>query len=150
MGIINFRHLGSSIRNFDADGLGNCFQRSVALVMDWPVAKLVIGTMTHDEGDYLHCWVQASDVDYDPSRFEDHGELLAFDRDVYRTSHKARDVHVIPRKFVMDFAKEGGLSAWMLKRDVPDHRFDGVMGEVLLQRLGIPFRVGDDGGLFPA
>lgn len=139
------KHLKATVHNFESFGLGNCFQRSVALVMDHPKAQLVVGTMTNrDTGeDYIHCWVEIDDVDYDPARIEPTDrEFDPYERDIYRRSEQARDIRVIDRPWVMAFAEEGQLSEWMLTLDDTPHTFERSLGAELLTRIGYPHRVG--------
>jgi hypothetical protein len=144
------KHLAATIKEFTSYGLGNCFQRAVAMVMDRPRARLVIGTVTALDGhQYIHSWVEQGQDFYDPTRFEDDEELLLIDREHYIRSKKAVNIIVFTRKFVMDFAKQGNLSNWMLKTHVLNHQHTRSIGEELLTRAGYPYRVDDQGGILP-
>ena len=113
------------------------------MVMDLPSAKLVVGTVEEEEGDrYIHLWVEVRAFDYDPSRYEeDRQRLLALDREAYRHDMRARDVRVVHRRFVMDFARRGALSPWMLRKDGRPHKLGRIMGGALLEELNIPHRM---------
>lgn len=143
------RHLNATLTKFFPLGRGNCFQRSVAMVMDVPTAKLKIGTVTSDHR-YLHAWVGDRGVFYDPSRFEEDGRLNPFDPGHYIVSESVSDIHTVDRKWVLDFARRGSLSRWMLGDPDTYHTLGGIMGEVLLKQRGIPFRVDNKRCLFPS
>jgi hypothetical protein len=149
---MNLRYLTATINNFSAGPYGNCFQRAVALVMDVPTAKLVVGTCEdrQDKHLYLHCWVENRGIYLDPSKFEEHGnQIKPIQKDAFVAVLGARDIHVIDRKWVIDFARSGNLKDWILKRDDTYHTLGGVMGEVLMERRGIPYRVDEHGALLP-
>lgn len=145
-------HLRAVLTRFAPHGRGNCMQQSVAMVMDLPTAKLVIGT-TFDDPDgegYMHAWVKDRGRFYDPSLYVEEGVLRAHHTVTFLAERKACEVHVIARRVVMDFAKVGRLSRWMRSDRHPDHALPGVMGEVLLDRLAIPYSLGPNRELWPA
>ena len=142
------RHLRATLANFTPRGRGNCVQQSVAMVMDVPTAKLKIGTV-FDGHSYLHAWVEDRGIFYDPSRFEEDGHLNAFEPGRYIESQCISDIHTASRKWVLDFARRGSLSRWMLRDDDTHHTLGGIMGEVILQELGVPFSVDEEGFLLP-
>lgn len=142
------RHLKATIENFTPSGRGNCVQQSVAMVMDVPTAKLVIGTLFSDHS-YLHAWVQDRGVFYDPSCFVRDGGLIPYEKEPYIARARASDLHIVNRKWVLDFAKRGALSPWMLRKDNTYHTLGNIMGHVLLDELGVPYRVDQQGYLLP-
>lgn len=135
-------HLRSTVERFHPTGRGNCAQRSVAMVMDLPTAKLVVATVEEEGERYIHCWVEVRGWDYDPSRYEeDRQRLLPFDRDTYRQEMRAQNVRVVGRRFVMEFARRGALSRWMLAKHEPSHKLGLIMGDALLNELNVPHRM---------
>lgn len=142
------RHLNATITNFIPAGRGNCMQQAVAMVMDVPTAQLVIGTIVSDR-DYLHAWVKDRGVFYDPSRIVEDGGLKPYHKDHYIKQERASDIHIVNRKWVLDFANRGALSRWMISTDDTYHSFPGIMGHVLLDELHISYFVNDDGFIFP-
>ena len=140
----NLRHLTATIQGFDTGSDGNCFQRSLALVLDVPTAKMVVGCLPHRDGsgDYLHCWVEDRGHYYDPSLYEQHGgQLNPIQKSAFEQVFRPTDVKVLDRKWVVDFAKSGNLSAWIRKPEIQKHGFDKTIGETLLDRIGYPYRV---------
>lgn len=144
--------LYASIQWFDTGEDGNCIQRSVALVMDWPAAQLAIGRLMRDDGSqYIHAWVTVGDKCYDPATFEQTMSLEGQDSEGFRSERNVVEQWTVERPWVLDFAKRGGLSRWMMSRDTNVyHKLDGVMGEVLLRERGIPFTVTESGSILPA
>lgn len=145
-------HLRAVLKRFAPHGRGNCMQQSVAMVMDLPSAKLVIGNVFDDpDGDgYMHAWVQDRGRFYDPSLYVEEGTLRPQRATAFLAERKACEVRVVSRRVVMDFARAGRLSRWMLKERYPTHTLPGVMGEVLLDRLAISYSLGPDRQLWPA
>jgi hypothetical protein len=142
-------HLYGSINNFLPKGRGNCIQRAVAMVMDLPTSKLVIGTLTTDHA-FLHAWVDVRGSWFDPSDYErDGNRIIAHDPEVFRSEQNVIASTIVSRSTVMTFAKRGKLSRWMTSQDDTHHALDGVMGHVLLDELGISYRVDEQGFLFP-
>lgn len=141
------RHLHATLTNFNL--LGNCFQQAVAMVMDVPTAKLKIGT-AKTEHEFLHAWVEDRGVFYDPSRFAKDGDLAPFDPACFIENWSIRDIHTVSRKWVLDFAKRGSLSKWILTEDETYHTLGKIMGHALLDEIGISYRVDDEGFLFPS
>lgn len=141
-------HLWATIHNFFPSGRGNCIQQAVAMVMDVPSSRLVIGTLFSDHY-YLHAWVQDRGVFYDPSRIVEERGLNPRRQDHYIEQERASDIHVVNRKWVLDFARRGALSKWMLATDDTYHKLPNIMGHVLLDDLRIPYVVNDNGFIFP-
>lgn len=145
-------HLRAVLKRFAPHGRGNCMQQSVAMVMDLPTAKLVVGTAFDDpdgEG-YMHAWVQDRGRFFDPSLYVEEGTLRPHRVHAYLDERKACEVRLVSRRVVMDFARAGRLSRWMRHDRYPDHALPGVMGEVLLDRLAIPYSLGPQRQLWPA
>lgn len=146
--INKLKHLNATLENFVPKGRGNCIQRSVAMVMDVPTAKLVIGALFSGHS-YIHAWVQDRGVFYDPSRFEEDGCLLPYEQHAYIAQERASDLRIVKRQWVKHFAERGSLSPWMLRNDNTYHTPPDIMGHVLLNELNIPYFVDDNGFLFP-
>lgn len=143
------RHLYSTIERFLPVGRGNCMQRAVAMVMDVPTSKLVVGTLMSDRA-YLHAWVMDRDMFFDPSCFEEDEGLTPYAMQPYIDRHQARDIQIVDRPNILAFARRGGLSKWMLRRDDTHHTLGTIMGHALLDELEIAYEVDDQGFLFPA
>lgn len=145
-------HLRAVLDRFTPRGRGNCMQQAVAMVMDLPTAKLVIGCVFDDPGGegYMHAWVTNRGMFYDPSLYEEEGELRPRAVVAFLDERKACEVRIVSRRIVMDFARTGRLSRWMLSDRHPRHALPGIMGEVLLDRLAIPYSLGPDRELWPA
>lgn len=140
------RHLKATLTIFNLTG--NCFQQSVAMVMDVPTAKLKIGTVKTDHR-LLHAWVEDRGIFYDPSRFAKDGGLKPLNAATFIEGGSISDIHTVSRKWVLDFAKRGSLSRWMLTEDDTYHTLGKIMGHALLDELGIPYVVDDEGFLLP-
>ncbi|HEX7884270.1 MAG TPA: hypothetical protein VF499_16205 [Afipia sp.] len=117
------KNLSNSLRSLKGlPGQGLCFHRSVALLMDQPTAKLVIGTIREASKEelkenplgatepFLHCWTEIGDQAYVATLIEANGGLFGIPAHVYREANGATNVEVFPRKPVMDFAKANSLS----------------------------------------
>lgn len=150
-----FSYLNGSIQNFgDVPGLGQCFHRSVALVMDRPDSLLAIGTIAPASAEirattpnaatepFLHAWVEIGEKIASPASIEMLGGLYAFPRLEYYSSNGITDIHRIKRAHVMRFARDGHLAAFY-KHGRP-HHLGEKLGIALLRRFGIPFAT--DGG----
>lgn len=133
-------------------GMGLCFHWSVSLLLDWPSAKLAIGTVA-GSGDLilpqpmLHAWVERRGAVYSPSVTSDCGRLFPLDRVSYYVDNGVSDVHSVSRCDVKRFVKIGRVEAHLMG-NVP-HGLGKPFVPALLDHLGIPFSVCGD-GIVPA
>ena len=152
-------HLSSAVA-FESNGLGACFYRAAAFVLDAPGADLCLGTFaggTEEElranpsgsrHDFIHAWVEARGDVYAPSMLSKSNDFMGpIPRDRYYEANGARDIKRLTRSEVLRLSGEIGLSAH-LRRHKPLKGGKRV-AEVLLEAAGVNYMV-KDGGVLPA
>jgi hypothetical protein len=139
---------------------GMCFHRSVAMVLDWPAARLALGVVraaTEDEiaanpnvsrVPFIHAWVEAGGQVFPPTLIEQFGGVPPQGKlSYYRVNGiEAAKVRVMPRFEVLKLAKANG---WI--PHLRDHApLETSFGAVLLDAAGIAWKENGIGGVIPA
>lgn len=139
------RYLDATIRGFSTGTDGNCFQRSIAFVMDEPTAKVVVGTMTRSDGArFLHCWVKQGKDYLNPANWDHAKQDDRHTPEEFYASISIEDERIVDRKTVINLTTRGKVGKWMLSTDpAVYHLFDVTLGEALLREIGYPYQVKD-------
>lgn len=143
-------------------GLGVCFQRSAALVLDLGGrGELVIGTLAKASEqelagqpfgatqDFIHCWVEANGWVLAPTLVEEQGDLYRIDRETYLNTNSARDMKRLTYAKVRAAFRGRELEAHF-KHGKPLKKPGKPFAIVLCRAAGVEIDVDPDGGLIPA
>jgi hypothetical protein len=143
---------------------GLCFHRTVGFVLDTPVAKLCVGTFraaTEEEiafgaqhgmdvspEPFIHCWPEAGEIAFMLAAANRRNRVInRIDRTQYYEQNGTTNVVRLSRKQLLDLSSRYGLAQNILYRQplVGDAKF----AEVILDFLGVGYRISDRGGLIP-
>ena len=109
------------------NGLGSCFHRAAALVLDLPGSELCMGTFraaTEEElkvapnasdEPFIHAWVEHGGVVYAPTTIEaNNNTLRPYTCAEYYSVHDAKDIYRLSRKDLITLSGRVGLSQHLL------------------------------------
>jgi hypothetical protein len=156
----SLRHLRGAVTNLVGDnGGGTCFFRAAALVLDLPNTSLWFGVLagaTEEElraspeassTPFIHAWVEQGETVYSPTQIEREGGLIAWPKSFYYETNGVTEAHVVDRPTLLKVSSEIGLSAHLrLARPL---KKGGSLAFMLLDRVGMSYAIGRDGGLVP-
>lgn len=156
----NLRHLDGTVANLVGNtGLGMCFFRSAALVLDVPGAELCFGVLagaTEEElaanpaastTPFIHAWVERGETVISPTQIEREGGLTPWLKAVYYETNGVTEVRAISRPALLKLSGEIGLSAHLrLGRAL---KTDASFAFTLLDMAGMPYAIAGDGGIVP-
>ncbi len=154
------RHLKGAVTNLvGSRGLGTCFFRSAALVLDVPGTQLCCGVLAGATAEelvanpeasptpFIHSWVERGETVFSPTQIEREGELIPWPKDVYYQTNCVRDVHAVSRPTLLKLSGEIGLSAHLrLGRPL---KTAASLAFTVLGMVGMPYAIAKDGGLVP-
>jgi hypothetical protein len=146
------RHLSAATAFDGGNGLGACFYRAAALVLDVPGTDLCIGTLAGAtaweralypqpaQGDFIHAWAEIGGSVFAPSMLSARNkEMGPFPSALYYEANGVRDVSRLTRSQVLHLSGEIGLSAHLMHaRSLKGGR---TLGEALLEAAGIRYSV---------
>jgi hypothetical protein len=137
---------------------GMCFHRAAAMALDLPAAQVVFGIFraaTPEEQltipnastvPFIHAWVEWGGKAFAPTTIEREGGLFAMIPEGYYRVNGARSIKRLKRAALVRIARETGLLQHLTKnRDLK-----GSFIKAMLDEVGMPFTVSDDGGIVPA
>jgi hypothetical protein len=136
-------------------GLGMCFYRAAALVLDLPGSEMLFGTFDgapadevakdprHSPVPFIHSWVEWHGQALAPTLFERDRPPFMMDRAGYYRANNARNLHRLTRVAVRRVAAASGFHDWLQGKP--------IMGipTALLAAAGVKWRADPGGGVLP-
>jgi hypothetical protein len=139
---------------------GPCFFRAVALVLDVPQAKLMVGTFraaTPEEQaaspevspvPFIHAWTEIHGAVFAPTTYEScNAQLVPFDLVDYYQRNGTRDVVCMDRARLLRLSRKYGLDKYILYGAPLEGNLK--FASVILDELGVRHRMSTDNGLLP-
>lgn len=144
-------NLASAMDQTSASGLGMCFYRAAALVLDLPASEMVFATFKgappeevaknprHSPTPFIHAFVEWHGQVLAPTLFDGRAPFM-MDREPYYRANAARDFHRLTRVAVRRVAAESGMLDWLKGKPVAG------IPTALLAAAGVKWRPSPDGG----
>lgn len=157
--------LWSVINNMESKHIANglCFHRSVALILEIPVAaELCMGVLraaTEEERKtipdaspepFIHCWVEYGGNVIAPTTYEAFGgKILPMERISYYTKNGIVEgtVHRLPRPIVKKLARKYNVVQHL--RSLKPLSNGAKFASIFLDAANIPYRINERGGIIP-
>lgn len=144
-----------------ARATGLCFHRSVAMLLDMPIAaELCIGTLkcaTPEElaanpilspTPFIHCWIEYGTKLFAPTTYEAAGGyIMVMDRDEYYAKNGVRDVHRLNRYTVKKLADKHRLRPHL--RNSSPLEEGTHFASIFLEAADVFWTISDRGGIVP-
>lgn len=159
----NLPHLTGSLGLAVPDGQlagGMCFHRTVGFVLDVPMAKLCVGIFRAATAEelaenpelspepFIHCWPEVGEQAFLLSRIDRRQRMVPRAKTShYYAMNGTTNVVRMSRKPLLHLSSRYGLAQHLLYHAplVGDAKF----GQVILDYLGVGYRISDRGGLVP-
>lgn len=152
------KHLEGAINMIGLRGM--CFHRSVAFVLDVPQAILVVATIPaatpeqraenpeFSDVDFIHAWPQACGLVFPPSWMTPEGTMKAVSTSEYYKENNPYNFHYMKRATLKKLSKEYGFTRHF--SHFTPLKDNASFGGIILNTLGIPYEVSEDGGVIPS
>lgn len=143
----------------DRKSKGECFYRSVALVLDKPAWALTVGTLpgvskevylantNQSPTPFLHCWVEFNDCLLLPTRIErDGNELKVYGIEDYYRRNRVQNAYHISGRRTMELAKTNGWYGFFL---TGERHAGSPIAETVLAEARVAYTMSSRGGFVP-